>query len=36
MLVIYDFDQSFHITNIFWSRMIDQNYKMPDIVVSHF
>jgi hypothetical protein len=28
--------QSFHITNIFWFRMADQNHEMADIFVSHF
>jgi hypothetical protein len=33
---ICDFGQPFHIANIFCSRMIDQNYEMTNIFVSHF
>jgi hypothetical protein len=34
--VIYNFGQLFYITNIFWSKMTDQNYKMSDIFIGHF
>jgi hypothetical protein len=36
MSVICDFDQSFLIVNIFYSRMIDKNHKMTDILISYF
>jgi hypothetical protein len=36
MPVICDFSQSFQIVNIFYSKMIGQNYEMSDIFISYF
>jgi hypothetical protein len=36
MSAICDFGQPFHIVNIFWSKMVDQNCEMANIFVRHF
>jgi hypothetical protein len=36
MSAIYYFGQPFQIVNIFYSRNIDKNHKMTNILVSHF